>query len=88
MARRTGKGNWGQILLRLVIVLIIVVGGYAVAAPFFEIGGVVVPRAEIPPTRQIPQGWKPEVTSLFHRQIAGDKNHAPRMVPWPSSSRS
>jgi hypothetical protein len=73
MARRTGKTSWGQILLRLVIVLIIIVGGYAAAAPFFEIGGVVVPRAELPPTRQLDQGWKPEVTSLFHRQSQGTK---------------
>ena len=33
----------------------------------------MVPRAETPPTRQINQGWKPEVTSLFHRQSQGTK---------------
>ena len=32
-------------------------GAYAVAAPYFEFGGVTVPRAELPPVKWIPQGW-------------------------------
>jgi len=53
--------------------LIAVVGAYAVAAPFFEIGGVSAPRAELPPVVRIPQGWDAGVTGRFHRQSQGTK---------------
>ncbi len=49
------------------------VGAYAVAAPLLEIGGVVVPRGELPRVRQIPQGWDADVTGKFHRQSQGTK---------------
>jgi hypothetical protein len=73
MARRTGAGSWIRFLLWPVVGLIGVVGVYAVAAPLLEIGGVVVPRAELPRVRQIPQGWDDDVTFRFHRQSQGTK---------------
>jgi hypothetical protein len=46
---------------------------YAIAAPFFEFGGVAVPRAELPPVHVIPQGWDSNVWKAFHRQTQGSK---------------
>ncbi len=68
MRRRT----WTSTLVRY---LFMAVGGliaaavlYALAAPYFEIGGVSVPRAELPPVHQLPQGWDDAVTKGFHRR--------------------
>ncbi len=73
MRRRT----WTSTLVRY---LFMAVGGliaaavlYALAAPYFEIGGVSVPRAELPPVHQLPQGWDDAVTKGFHRQSQGCK---------------
>jgi hypothetical protein len=53
--------------------LIAVAAVYAVAAPFFEIGGVAVPSAELPPVQRLPQGWDAAVASRFHRESQGTK---------------
>jgi len=63
----------GRILLWTVAGLIAVVGTYAFAAPFFEFGGVSVPRAELPPVQWVPQGWDAGVTRDFHRRSQGTK---------------
>ena len=73
MRRRTWTGTLVRYLLWAVGGLIAAGVIYAVAAPFFEIGGVLVPRAELPPVHQLPQGWDDAVTKRFHRQSQGCK---------------
>jgi hypothetical protein len=73
MRRRTWTGALGRSLLKFLTGLIAVAGAYAVAAPFFEFGGVSIPRAELPSVQQIPQGWDDTVTKSFHRQSQGTK---------------
>jgi hypothetical protein len=63
----------GRFLLWAVTVPIAAVGLYAVAAPFFEFGGVSVPRALLPPIYRIPQGWDASVTNRFHHESQGTK---------------
>jgi hypothetical protein len=53
--------------------LIVLVGAYILAAPFFEIGGVAVPRAELPPVHGLSQGWDASVVKRFHRESQGCK---------------
>ena len=86
MPRRTGAGSWIRFLLWPVIVLIGVVGAYAVAAPLLEIGGVAVPARELPRVRQIPQGWDADVTFNVPPPEPGDKDHAPRLVHGPRTA--
>jgi hypothetical protein len=73
MRRRTWTGTLGRSLLWAVACVIAVVGAYAFAAPFFEFGGVSVPRAELPPVHRLPQGWGAGVAKGFHRQSQGTK---------------
>jgi len=73
MARRTVTRTLGRTLLWTVAVLIALASAYAVAAPFFEFGGVAAPRAELPPVYRIPQGWDTSVANRFHRQDQGTK---------------
>jgi len=73
MSRRTGTRIWGRILLWGVASLIAAVGAYAFAAPFFEFGGVPVPRAELPPVYRLSQGWDAGVSNRFHRESQGTK---------------
>jgi hypothetical protein len=46
---------------------------YAVVAPYFEIGGVSAPRAELPPVQGVAQGWDTTVVKRFHRESQGCK---------------
>ncbi len=63
----------GRTLLWVVLGVLVSAGAYLVAAPLLEIGGVSVPRAELPPVRRLPQGWNDEVTQRFHRESQGTK---------------
>ncbi len=73
MRRRTWTGTLVRSLLWTVAALIGAAGLYALAAPYFEIGGVSVPRAELPTVVQLPRGWDDAVTKRFHRQSQGCK---------------
>jgi len=73
MRRRTRWRTTGRFLLWTGIGFIGLVGAYALAAPYFEIGGVSVPRAELPPVHGLPQGWEASVTKAFHHQSQGCK---------------
>ena len=73
MRRRGWTGTLVRSTLWGIGGLIVLVGAYALAAPYFEFGGVAVPRAVLPPVKWIPQGWTPEVTKAFHHQTQGSK---------------
>ena len=73
MGRRTWVGTLIRALVWAAAIAIAAFGAYAVAAPFFEIGGVVVPSAELPPVYRLPQGWDASVAARFHRQSQGTK---------------
>lgn len=73
MRPRSWTRTLGRFLLMAVGGLIAVAGAYALAAPIFEIGGVSVPRAELPPVYKIAQGWDARVVERFHRQSQGCK---------------
>jgi len=73
MPRRTVTRTLGRALLWTLAVVIALASAYAVAAPFFEFGGVTAPRAELPPVYRIPQGWDTAVANQFHRQDQGTK---------------
>ena len=73
MRRRTWSGTLIRSLLWVAASSIAAIAAYAIAAPFFEFGGVAVPHAELPPVHRIPQGWDPGVTNRFHRQSQGTK---------------
>ena len=88
MARRTGVGNWIRFFTLAVIGLVVVVGAYAVAAPWLEFGGVAVPRAELPPSGANPAGMGPRSHERISPQIAGDQDHAPRLAVGPRATRS
>jgi len=63
----------GRSLLWALACVIAVVVAYVFAAPFFEFGGVSVPRAELPPVLRLAQEWDADVVKGFHRQSQGTK---------------
>ena len=73
MRRPSWTGTVAKSVLWSAGILFALAAAYAIAAPYLEIGGVVVPSAELPPVKWIPQGWDEKVTKAFHRQTQGSK---------------
>ena len=73
MRRRSLTGSVSRALFWAIGASVVAVGAYAWAAPFFELGGVVMPRAELPPIHRLPQGWDRSVANRFHHQSQGTK---------------